>query len=340
MTDFARHILEETEKLTALSDEEKAVKLEKFYQMVVDFNEKVNLTAITEPEDFLRKHFLDSLVLIADNNVSRETFGGKNNNKIVSRETITRIDDQNIEHCSEHGTVNDNVSRETIDDSTLTTVFKAALKTEENKTDDVSRETKRPGETEGNIDVSGSQKERSNVSRETLVRNGARIIDVGTGAGFPGIPLAIYRKDLKVTLLDSLNKRVTFLKDTVKELGLKNCEAIHSRAEDLAHQPNYREKYDICISRAVAALPVLCEYCLPYVKKGGYFVSYKASGAGEEVKAADKAIKVLGGKLHSIETVVLPGTDIERKLIIIKKVENTPKKYPRKAGTPAKSPLA
>lgn len=279
---FAARILEETAKLTSLADEKKAEKLEKYYNMVVDYNEKVNLTAITEQEDFLRKHFLDSLAILADINVSRETFGGKNGKKIVSRETINP---------------------------------------DQENTDNDQRET------------------TQNVSRETLLHTGAKVIDVGTGAGFPGIPLAVFREDLRITLLDSLNKRVFFLESTIKELDLKRCDAVHARAEDLAHQDRYREAYDFCVSRAVAALPVLCEYCLPFVKKGGYFVSYKAAGADEELKTAEKAIKVLGGKLQEIRTVILPGTDIERKLIIIKKVDTTPKKYPRKAGTPTKSPL-
>ena len=298
MTDYSRHILEETAKMTRLSDESKAEQLEKFYNMVVKYNENVNLTAITEPEDFLQKHFLDSLALIAESNVSRETFDGKGKRKKVSRETIATGETQNV-------------SRETLTESEKRT----ATAENENKTG------------------------QDNVSRETIVKPGIKIIDIGTGAGFPGIPLAIFRNDLKITLLDSLNKRVSFLENAIKELGLKKCEAIHSRAEDLAHQAKYREAYDICVSRAVAALPVLCEYCLPFVRKGGYFVSYKAAESQEELKSAANAIKVLGGKLHTVQTVTLPDTDIIRKLIIIKKTDNTPKKYPRKAGTPAKSPL-
>ena len=323
---FSQHILEETAKLSALADKGKAEKLEKYYKMVLDYNEKVNLTAITEQEDFLQKHFLDSLALIADKNVSRETYGGKTGKKVISKETYDSFGNPS------------NVSRETLlEENAESNVSRETSDSKEGPINDcrvssenasiVSRET-----------IDGKNVEK-NVSRETFVKQGAKIIDVGTGAGFPGIPLAIFREDIKVTLLDSLNKRVSFLQQVIKELGLKKCEAVHARAEDLAHQEKYRETYDICVSRAVAALPVLCEYCLPFVKKRGFFVSYKASGADEEVRSAAKAITVLGGKLQAIETVKLPGTDIERKLIIIKKTENTPKKYPRKAGTPTKSPL-
>lgn len=164
-------------------------------------------------------------------------------------------------------------------------------------------------------------------------------IDVGTGAGFPGIPLKIAFPHLKVTLLDSLNKRLNFLDEVIGELGLEKISTVHLRAEEGGKKPEYREKYDLAVSRAVSRLSVLCEYCMPYVRKGGYFVSYKAGQAEEEIKEGKKAIAVLGGKLTKTESFHLCNTDMERILVVIKKVKDTPKKYPRKPGTPAKEPL-
>lgn len=165
------------------------------------------------------------------------------------------------------------------------------------------------------------------------------VIDVGTGAGFPGIPLKIAFPNLQVTLLDSLNKRVLFLQDVIRELGLNGIDAIHSRAEDGARDKNHREAYDLCVSRAVANLSTLSEYCLPYVKKGGCFISYKAVQVEEELEQAKNAIHVLGGKLEKTEILQIPGSDIEREFIFIQKCLNTPKTYPRKSGTAAKNPL-
>lgn len=211
----------------------------KYYELLVEWNGFMNLTAITEYDEVMKKHFVDSLSLI--------------------------------------------------------------------KAFDVSKE--------------------------------ASVIDVGTGAGFPGLALKIAYPNLKITLLDSLNKRINFLNEVIIQLGLSGIEAIHGRAEDFAKPGKLREKFDLCVSRAVANLSTLSEYCLPYVKVGGEFISYKSEKMEEEMNAAKNAIHVLGGKIQGCEEFYLPDSDIYRNLIVIKKVKETPKKYPRKAGLPSKEPL-
>lgn len=166
-----------------------------------------------------------------------------------------------------------------------------------------------------------------------------KLIDVGTGAGFPGLPIKIVFSNIDVVLLDSLNKRIKFLDEVIQQLSLKKIRTIHSRAEDGARNKELREKFDIAISRAVANLATLSEYNLPYVKVGGYFVAMKSGEIDEEAANAQNAIKLLGGELKKIEKFRLPNSDIDRSLVIIKKVKNTAKKYPRKAGLPTKEPL-
>lgn len=164
-----------------------------------------------------------------------------------------------------------------------------------------------------------------------------KLIDIGTGAGFPGIPLKIVFPELKITLLDSLNKRVGFLNDLIEELNLNNIEAIHGRAEDIARNKAYRASYDIAVSRAVANLSTLSEYCIPFVKIGGKFVSYKSGDCADEVDNAKAAIHLLGGKINKIDE--FSYSNNSRSFIVIDKVMNTSNKYPRKAGLPSKKPL-
>lgn len=213
-----------------------------FYEMLVEKNKVMNLTAITEFNEVIIKHFLDSLALV----------------KVIGKEKLS-----------------------------------------------------------------------SDVS----------IIDIGTGAGFPGIPLKIAFPDIKITLLDSLNKRINFLKETANELGLENIDFIHGRSEDFGKNPQYREIYDICVSRAVANLATLSEFCVPFVKIGGFFVSYKAGDCGKEVEESAKAVEKMGGSVKKILEYIVPESDLNRVLLLIEKEKATPKAYPRKAGTPAKEPI-
>lgn len=165
------------------------------------------------------------------------------------------------------------------------------------------------------------------------------LIDIGTGAGFPGIPLKIVFPNLEVTLLDSLNKRINFLNEVINKLELKNIAAVHGRAEDYAKPDKLREKYDICVSRAVANMAVLSEYCIPFVKQGGYFAAYKSDKVAEEFESSIKTIDILGGKYEKQVEFYLPFSDIYRNIILIRKNRKTSLKYPRKAGIPGKEPL-
>ena len=230
-------LTEKVKELSILLNDKQIQQFEQYYNILVEWNKVMNLTAITEYEEVVEKHFLDSLT-------------------IVNAIHVEKI--------------------------------------------------------------------------ETL-------IDVGTGAGFPGIPLKIAFPHLKVTLLDSLNKRIKFLNEVIDLLELNDIKAIHGRAEDYAKQAEYREQYDICVSRAVANLSTLSEYCLPFVKMGGCFVSYKSGECESEVADAKSAIYLLGGKLNKIEQ--FGYSDNHRSFVIIDKVMNTSNKYPRKAGLPSKKPL-
>ncbi len=172
-----------------------------------------------------------------------------------------------------------------------------------------------------------------------LEKDPISVLDMGTGAGFPGIPLKIVFPNLKITLLDSLNKRINFLNEVIDQLNLKNICAIHGRAEDFARTTDYRNSFDLCVSRAVANMSTLSEYCIPFVKKGGLFIPYKSEKITEELADANNALSILGGKIIRQIDYTLPETDYYRNLVIIKKEKDTPKKYPRKAGLPKKEPL-
>ena len=165
------------------------------------------------------------------------------------------------------------------------------------------------------------------------------VIDVGTGGGFPGIPLAVYAPDKHFTLLDSLNKRLRIIDELAGELEINNITLVHGRAEDIAKKPEHREKYDLCVSRAVSNLATLSEYCLPFIRVGGYLLAYKGPGAEEEAKDAEKALKILGGSIIDIRQTSMEEYGLDHRILVIKKVRNTPKAYPRKAGTPLKEPL-
>lgn len=232
-------LTEKVKELSIVLNDKQIQQFEQYYNILVEWNKVMNLTAITEYEEVVEKHFLDSLTIV----------------NAIHMEKI-----------------------------------------------------------------------------ETL-------IDVGTGAGFPGIPLKIAFPHLKVTLLDSLNKRIKFLNEVIDLLELNDIKAIHGRAEDYAKQAEYREQYDICVSRAVANLATLSEYCLPYVKVDGLFVPYKSGEIDEELKSSEKAVSILGGKVEEVVKFQLPGTDIGRSFVKIHKIKETKKKYPRKAGMPTKEPL-
>ncbi|MCC0653939.1 MULTISPECIES: 16S rRNA (guanine(527)-N(7))-methyltransferase RsmG [unclassified Clostridioides] len=171
------------------------------------------------------------------------------------------------------------------------------------------------------------------------IKNGMSIIDVGTGAGFPGIPLKICLEELELTLLDSLNKRISFLEEVARALELEGIKFIHGRAEDFGKDEKYREKYDIATARAVAGLPILMEFCVPFVKVGGYFICLKGPNANLELEESKKAIDTLGLEFIEKIDVELPEIDLNHNILVFKKIHETPVKYPRKAGKPAKNPI-
>ena len=234
---FENKLYNLAKEINVLLNEEQLNQFYEYMNLLIEWNKKINLTAITEEDDIILKHFIDSM-----------------------------------------------------------TVFKH---------------------------LGGSRK----------------IVDVGTGAGFPGIPISIVNEEKQVTLVDSLNKRINFLNDVKEKIKLKNIVTIHSRAEDLGQNDLYREKYDVAISRAVANLATLTEYLLPLVNVGGICVCMKGHDVEEELKKSSKAIEVLGGKLELAHEFYLPASDMKRNVIVIRKVKHTNKKYPRKAGIPSKEPL-
>ena len=170
-------------------------------------------------------------------------------------------------------------------------------------------------------------------------RDALKVLDLGTGAGFPGIPLAVYSPEKEFILMDSVAKKLKAVEEEASKIGLANVSFVHGRAEDLARDAAYREAFDLCVSRAVAGLPVLLEYCLPFIKVGGSLISYKGPGYAEEIEASENALKKLGGEIVSVERAELGDEDLEHYIITVRKTAPTPKAYPRKAGTPSKKPL-
>lgn len=171
------------------------------------------------------------------------------------------------------------------------------------------------------------------------IKENAKVIDVGTGAGFPSLPIRILREDIGLTLSDSLNKRIRFLQEVCRRMGLEQIEFLHSRAEDAGRNVNYRQRYDIAVARAVATLPVLLEYCTPFLRTDGYFICQKGPAAEEEIQSAKRALSLLGCTVEDVLNVTIPFTDLHHKIILIRKNGLTPKAYPRKAGTPSKQPI-
>lgn len=231
--------LKSLEKLNIHLNEKQVYQFMKYYEMLIETNKVMNLTAITDFDEVIDKHFVDSLALIQAIDLNKEL----------------------------------------------------------------------------------------------------KVIDVGTGAGFPGIPLKIAFPELDILLLDSLNKRIHFLDQVISELGLENIQTLHGRAEDFGKNPLYREKFDLCVSRAVANLSTLSEYCVPFVQVDGYFISYKSGKVQEELDASRHAVDILGGKVEKCLNYALADTDMERSLVVIHKLKPTKKAYPRKAGKPSKEPL-
>lgn len=170
-------------------------------------------------------------------------------------------------------------------------------------------------------------------------KNAKSVVDVGTGGGFPGIPLALVFPEIEFTLIDSLNKRLKIIDELCLDLNITNVKTLHGRAEDLAHKKEYREQFDLCVSRAVANLATLSEYCLPFIKRGGSFLAYKAVKADDEIKEGKNAVFLLGGKIEREDKIDLPSFDLAHNIVVINKVQNTSAKYPRKAGMPSKQPL-
>ncbi|MCD7715306.1 MAG: 16S rRNA (guanine(527)-N(7))-methyltransferase RsmG [Lachnospiraceae bacterium] len=266
-----------------------------YYELLVEKNRVMNLTAITEFEDVAQKHFLDSV--------------------LVSVSTPSVHMSLNVKILSDNNSANNYINNGTTDNNTKTN-------------------------TKTNTNTNTETNTNTNTCMRANTDAALKLIDVGSGAGFPGIPLKIVFPDLQVVLLDSLNKRVQFLNEVICKLQLSDITAVHGRAEDAAFDSSYREGFDICVSRAVANLSSLSEYCLPFVRRGGTFIAYKSAEIDQECLDAKKAIFLLGGSITSINRAQIPDTDIERSFVFIRKERGTPAKYPRKAGTPTKSPLS
>jgi len=290
----------------------------KYYELLIEWNERMNLTAITDPDEVVIKHFVDSLSILQftdlDNEIGR-IFDGVSS--LYNSGGIKHEKPQNVVSLDSKVTASSN---------------KPNADKDSDECKDLNGILKK--DTLSSVQ-SGARGEAAGLKKYAP----PSIIDVGTGAGFPGIPLKIACPEIKVTLLDSLQKRVGFLDEVIDRLGLENIEAVHGRAEDLAHDNKYREQYDVCVSRAVANLSTLTELCLPFVKVGGVFAPYKSEKIAEELPDAKRAMKLLGCGEYSMHDFYLPNSTIRRTILVVKKAGRSANQYPRKAGTPAKKPL-
>ena len=235
--EFSENLRSKLEMMGVIISDDIANKLKEYMSLLLEWNEKINLTAIINEEDIILKHFVDSLTILK------------------------------------------------------------------------------------------------------YIDNRDKIIDIGTGAGFPGMPIGVVNSDVKITLMDSLNKRIIFIDTVIEELKLQNVKTIHARAEELARNKKYREQYNVAVSRAVANLSTLVEYMLPFINVGGNCICMKGPNVQNELSEAKNAIKELGGEIKIVDKIILPGTDYERNIIVIKKIKTTKEKYPRRAGIPSKEPL-
>ena len=318
-------------------EEKQLCQFDQYYELLIQWNRVMNLTAITEYEEVVTKHFLDSLSIVKAYPDWLELYN-KDYQEIEKSKRDIQISEEAKKDIEIQGESrqHSSTSEESKKNVEIGKSMQYSSTSEESKKDvEISEKYIR------NTLISKEYKNNISVLENNKIykHNSKKLLDLGTGAGFPGIPLKIAFPELEITLVDSLNKRVNFLNEVIKQLGLSGICAVHGRAEELGQKENYREQYDYCVSRAVAKLHLLAEYCIPFVKQGGYFISYKSGKVEEEIGEANYAIQKLGGTYKNTISFLLPDSDIERSLIVIGKRKKTEKQYPRNAGKIAKKPL-